>query len=962
MTFAGNRFTRTEAIFLLAVILLFVSDFQAALWGQDAPGQDIKKARGLEEAIFETEALLVRYPDGDFTPNLMFQLVELYVKRASLKFQREMLLFEAEEEKFEKGLIKQMPVPPKVNFGDALGVATKLLEKYPTVPFRDKVVYRIALCYLEEGNKSRAVEYLQRLGAETNNKQVLEEAYFRLGEYYFEQKDYAKAVENYSRLLESWDSPFFGMALYKLGWSYYNTDNYSQAIGTLVYLIEDVNLLEKVQTDFFGKTKADLRREAIEYVAVCFAEYGGPAKAREFLETRKSEDYTEPILAHMVELYQKRNFYELAIESIQVLVDFYPNSPQTPFYEKRIVENYDLAGEPAKADEARTNFAIKYGPGSPWITKMADPKVKTEVLAIVEEFLYTLGTEAQAKARQTKSDVQYGLAITRYRHYLDKFPRSERSSKVQFYLAECYYEMNKFSEAANAYYDLMMHYPDSEFSEQAAYNRVLAYNNLLQRNAAADSMLFFLFNFLDKSNNKAEIIKVLNPSQAQLLQASNDFLIYRYDSPKYPEVLMKYAEILYELGMFHLAREAYLKLMLHANASGFLPQAYIMVGQCAFKQGNFQEAEDWFLKVAKVYSDSTRYVEKANKMIASSRFKLAESYLHSGDSTRAAAELEIVATVVADTAVAERALFESATIYDSKNDIAKALSLYETFPKRFPQSQLRDKCLFKAGLLSEELEEWERAAGNYLQLCASMPASPLASKSLFFAAKCFENAGEVEHARSYYDEYTKKYKDDPDRYLEAAFKKGEIAFNRQQFETALKDFHFVIAAYEKFVAQNAAVEKYIPANAQFMLGEIMLNSFQNIKLAPPLERNLKRKRTKFEEVIKAYTGAAKYKVADWSTASSYRIGFTFEEFANALLESPRPASLDSRALDDYNQKLWKSVLPFKEKALSAYEANVKQAMENQIDNEWVTKSKKRLESLTLELGVTPLEISGGSGL
>jgi hypothetical protein len=197
--------------------------------------------------------------------------------------------------------------------------------------------------------------------------------------------------------------------------------------------------------------------------------------------------------------------------------------------------------------------------------------------------------------------------------------------------------------------------------------------------------------------------------------------------------------------------------------------------------------------------------------------------------------------------------------------------------------------------------------------------------------------------------------------MEAAFRRGEIAYNQNLNEIALKDFGFVIDAHKKFVGQNIAVESYIPANAQFIIAEISFKSFDKIKLKPPLKRNLKRKRSAFTKAIKAYTEAAKFKVADWTTASSYKIGATFEAFADAVFKSPRPRGLSGEDLKKYDDKLWETVVPFKEKALEAYQANLKQAAENNIENNWVLESKRRVEALSTELGVTQVKLSQKAG-
>jgi len=149
--------------------------------------------------------------------------------------------------------------------------------------------------------------------------------------------------------------------------------------------------------------------------------------------------------------------------------------------------------------------------------------------------------------------------------------------------------------------------------------------------------------------------------------------------------------------------------------------------------------------------------------------------------------------------------------------------------------------------------------------------------------------------------------------------------------------------------EKITVENYFAANAQFLIAEMSFSEFEDVRLEPPIERRLKHKQKLFQQVVKDYTGAAKYKVAEWTTASSYKIGLSFESFADALLSSPRPGNLSPEDLDRYNEKLWQQVLPFKEKAKKAYEANLRNAAENGIHNRWIMESEKRLNDLNIEI-------------
>ena len=90
-------------------------------------------------------------------------------------------------------------------------------------------------------------------------------------------------------------------------------------------------------------------------------------------------------------------------------------------------------------------------------------------------------------------------------------------------------------------------------------------------------------------------------------------------------------------------------------------------------------------------------------------------------------------------------------------------------------------------------------------------------------------------------------------------------------------------------------------------------------------------------------------MAEWTTAASFKIGQTFENFAGAIMDAPKPRNLSEDELKQYNRKLLESVLPFKEKALDTYQSAVKQADENKIDNLWVSESRKRIKTLVTEV-------------
>ena len=908
----------------------------------------------LRKTIIHHEDIITKYPDEVFIPNIMFELAELYVTRAELEFKREMTKYDREIKKYEKGELKVEPILPRVAFKESIEICYKLLEKYPGTEYRDKVIYRLAMCHLDEGNQEKAKEYFQKLIYECPNSPKISEANFRLGEYYFQKRDFHNAIKNYSQLLDSWDDPFFNMSLYKLGWSYFNVNDYANSISTYVYLISDIKLLEELDTELLGKTKADVKNEAIEYISNSFCEYGGASLAKSILKKKSTQEYAILVLEKMGEIYKKRNFYPEAVATYEALIELYPFYPYAPNIQKEIIECYAKDFQEEKVITAKETFIKRYGPNSKWLAQYPEGKIRNDAISLVQKMLFSLGTYYQSKAQEKNREREYRLAIEKYEDYLKKFRHSEISHKVNYYLAECYYEIGEFDHAADEYFKVMSNYENAEFKDIAAYNRIISYYQLLKKNSKPDSVTFYLEEFLGKGNELPLPIRVGHEHQANLIKACNDYVRFLPEDEKMLEVLMKYGEILYELKKWDLAAKVYHNVVVDKNKeSVFYGTALNMLAQCYFKLNKFNDAEKWYQKLATDFPDSAKYVEKSKKMVASANFKKAETLGKKGKSAKAAAEFLKLAFSSKDTEIAKAAIFKAASSFEESGETEKAVKAYERMIHEQPNIAFIDELIMKAGLLREKMEKWLKASEHYIKLVRIKPESQYAPIALFNAAVCYENMKLWHKSKDAYRRYVITYpEEDSDKYLEAQFKIGEIFYDHlNDGKAALAEYEKTVKKYNEFVQKGEYADEYLAAKAQYMVAEINFKYYKKIKLVPPLQRSLKKKKELLSVVLKAYVATGKFKVADWTTASLYKAGLTFEELCEALLSSPVPNELTEQQVEEYYENLKQQLIPFKEKALEFYKSNVTNAEKNNIKNEWTEESKKRMEALIVELGL-----------
>lgn len=960
---AGGRWQSGVPLFFF-VVLCCVSALSAQN-GSSPTGSDLFNFQtseyDLDKAIETNEALLREHPNSEFAASVMFQLVELYYRKASEQYQAKMAAYEEELKKFENGESKNEPVIPRVSYRDAITMGYKVLEEFPTASFIDRIIYRLGICHLLEGNNEQALAYFQRLVDEYKTSTYVDEVNFRIGEQYFDQHRYEQAVEYYSRLLNSWESPFFDMALYKLAWSFYNLGNHTKAISTFVFLIDDLSQVEKSGANAEGVSSADLRREAIQYVAESFAEHGGAPAAEKFLLDIGEKEYSKTIFIRLGEIYQERNFYDESNETYRAILRLWPLHHTAPEVQAKIIKNLLLMERFEEAERAREELVSTYGPGSAWLSKHPEGEGREKALKLVEENLYILATDALKRGMESHSKRDLNLAIARLQEYLDKYPEAERGAQVQFYQGEAYYELGDYINAAKAYEHVVIGYPESELVSQAAYNRVLASFKQLDnlQVSSLDSITYYIEDFM--GTGMTYPIKVPNPDFGSMLQACNDFAKYLPDDPKAPEVLMKYGEALFNLQQFKLAQEAYTAVVNRGTETRFTPQAYNMIAQCAFQQGDYVVADRWYQRLTAEYPDSTRYAQKAQTLMASAKFKLAEKLKEEGKFELAAEAFQNIAATTDNPEIRERAFLQAALQFEQSGNPVKAIALYENLRFGVPTSNKIDEALFKAATLSEELPDLTRAAQDYLELVRLYPTSVYAPKALFNAARAFENAQMKDQAAIIYERYANTYRHDPEKNLEALLKVAEHAYLQDDMKRASNLYKSVLKSYSSFLQSGQHVDEYLPAQAQFMIARIIFAAYRKVNIGKNFKADYARKQNLLNEVTLACKSTIQYKIADWTTGALYLIGAAWEDLARALYEAPRPP-LEGAEMQAYETKLAQTLRPFKEKAIEHYRANLTLAEKTNVTNEWVTRSRLRAEQLTVELGLANSNGSSASNL
>ncbi len=896
----------------------------------------------LNRAIQKNEALLAKYPNSQFTPNILFQLSELYIKKARLEYGRRMAFYDQALKKYDKGLLATEPQMPRIDFGQALDYLQDLEKDYPYISFIDKVLYRMALCYQEENNQVKSREYFAKLVEQFPQSPLVAESFFRLGEQAFDQGNYEKAIQFYSHLVtkKMWDNSFYDMSLYKLAWSYYKLNKYPDAISTFMFLLKDIDVQQRLKTQYLDRSSTDLRDEALQYIAISFSEFGGPEKARDFLLALGKNKYDDEILRRLGNIYRKQDRLELAIETYKILLKVDPRVSYAPDVQMDIVSCYKQLWDLKKANEAREQLVTNYGLESNWYRGIADDSLRTHVKKIVRDALYNIGVYHQLHARELGHDLdEYRAAIKWHRKFLEDFPEDPAAYKVRYFLAECHYQVGDYEAAAEYYKKVAYDTSSTDYLEDAAYNVILSYLKASENAKGTKPVVFEVPRFLTIKDTVR--IEVANADLENFVLSSLEFPQLVKNSKRSVEVLLKLADELSKIQRFDLARAAYLTVINEYPESPYAGRAMMLVAQSYFKEEDYANAEKWYKTVVSSIPDSTGLVEKAKAMMASSHYKLAEKLVSEGKEMEAAKEYAHAAIRYPNSQIAQMALVQAAKQFEAIGDTTSAAQIYESFLAKYPDSKMVDQVAVAAATYREKMKQWPKAAADYLKLVAIN--SPLKARALFFAAKDYYRAQNLDKALDLYAKYTTIF-DNYNRYEEALCRLGEGYYQKSNPDLALTFLQKALQVYKQNPKEN--ISPYFPAQASFLIGEIHFDRFQNIKITENFAQSLTAKKKALTICLRDYKRTIDFRVAEWVTASYYKIGRAWEVLANDIMNSPLPPNLTTEEVAAYQMKLNEVATPLLKNAAKYFQANLNQAKKLKLQNQWIEKSQTHFANLT----------------
>jgi cellulose synthase operon protein C len=795
---------------------------------------------------------------------------------------------------------------------------TDFLKQHPTAPGRDGTLYQLSRAYDIAGDPVQALATLDKLVAEHPQTAVLDEAQFRRGELLFTAGKHAEAEKAFSVVLRAQpESLYHERSLYMQGWSRFKQARLDDALKSFFGVLDRKLVAgEAGAVPALSRADRELLEDSFRVVSLSLQNLQGAASIPPLVNSTARESYEPQVYRELAELYLKQERVKDAADTLAAFAARRPLHAQAPVQLSRVIGIHEKAGFQTLALQAKQDFVTRYGAKSEF--RAANPEGWQQAQPLVQAHLGELARHHHALAQKTKSEADLVAAIRWYREAVDSFPDAPEAAESRFLLAELLFENQRWAEAAGEYEQVAYGKTETPRRAEAGYAVLLAH---AKQEPAADPKT---------SWRQAGVERALR-------------FVDRFPSdPRAGAVLTDATDKRFALGDADGAVELARRVIALQPAAA--PEqrrvAWTVISHSAFDAGKFAEAEAGYREVLATNALSAPDQAPINERLAAAVYRQGEAERAAGRTQAALGHFERVpagtarATAEIDAAAARVAL----------GDWSGAAAALEDFRRRYPTHPLAADVPARLAAAYLELKAWDRAAVELDRVADGLTDPAAARDARWQVAELHGKAGDRAAERRALERYVARHAQPLAPAIEARHRLAELARDAgdRRMETA-----WTRALMEADAAggeQRTARTMTLGALAALRFSEPTLQSYREVALKEPLQRQLKLKQMRLEQALAALQKVADYGVAEAVTAAAFHSAELYRDFGRAMLQSERPRGLKKAEREQYDVLLEEQAFPFEEKAIALHESNAKRLAELPQDP-WIRRSVQALGQL-----------------
>ena len=816
-------------------------------------------------------------------------------------------------------------------YDNAVTLYQRLLESYPRYRRNDTVLYQLGRAYETSGRPDDALHVLDELVARYPDTPIIDEVEFRRGEMLFLRKQYNDSEAAYQRVVRHGEtSRYYEQSLYKLGWSQFKLGWHGASLEPFFELLDrkigNIELKHgDARLDDLSRAERELVEDTFRVLSISFSYMDSADSINAYFDERGHPAYSYVIYINLGELYLDKERYVDAADAYGAFVDRYPYHAKAPLLQVEVIEAYKRGRFPSLVLEGKRDFVERYGmDGEFW--RRNPPEDNTAVAAHLKANLNDLAQYYHAEAQRDGKRSDYQEAARWYRKYLTYFPGEPDSANTNFLLAEILFEGEQFEAATIEFERTAYEYPVNKRSAEAGYAAILSYREH-EKGLADQQQVEWHQGYLDSSLRFADTYPDHPETAAVLTTVAEDL----FAQDEFDKAIV--------IGRMVVVREPPVKAPLARTS-------WTVIAHSHFDLRHFDDAEAAYYKLRTYVPDQDRdAMHEIDDRIASSIYKQGELSRSAGDLESAVAHFTRLGHVVPDSDIRETAEYDAAAALINLEAWNRATGILEQFRHDYPDSEFSEDITQKLAVSYLNSGRGTKAAAEYERIAVAETSSDeVRREALWKAAELYKQGEATDGEKRVLENVIARYPDPLSESIEARYRLVEIAASNGDNDVRMAGLQDIVTANRHAGEQSTDRMRFLAAKASIELADPIRRRFEVLKLTQPLAKSIKLKKKLMEDAIAAYAEAAKYGVAEVTTAATYQLGQVYEVFGADLIESERPGDLDAEALDQYELLLEEQAFPFEEKAIDLYKANTGRAADGVFD-EWVRRSFVRLAGL-----------------
>ncbi len=812
--------------------------------------------------------------------------------------------------------------------GEAIALYQKLLAKYPHYERNDQVLYQLARAYDELGMTEKATATMGRIVKEHPKSRYVDEVRFRSGEYHFTRRKWLDAEEAYKFVADKGPaSPFYELALYKLGWTLYKQEMYDESLQRFMALLD-----HKIKSGYdFDTPKNNLEQQRVEdtyrVISLAFSNLGGPDAVSSHFAKFGKRGYEANIYANLAEYYLDKLRYNDAAAAYKAFVKREPFHKVAPHYDTRVIEIYKRGGFPKLVIDANKEFVVNYSLKSAYWSHF-DPKAFPEVVGYVKTSLKELGNHYHALYQEKKFEKNradnFRESMRWYRDYLASFPTEPESPAINHQLAELLLENGSFAEAAVEFERTAYDYPAHDKAAEAGYAAVYVHRKSLATASAED-----------KTKVKQETIR--------------GSLKFAEAFPKHEKAALAMSaaiDDIFEMKNHALAAASSRRFIaLFPNAELSLRRtAWVTLAHSSFDLNQFKDAEEAYVQALPLVPESDKARANLIENLAAAIYKQGEDAVKQGDHKMAAQHFLRVAQAAPKSTIRPTAEFDGAVALIQVKDWDAAAQVLTAFRATYPGHKLLPEVTKKMSHVYREAGKFALAAAEYERTESESKDADVRSAALQLAGDLYTQASEADKALAVYRRHLANFPKPLDVAIENRFKIATILKSRADANAYRAELKTIVSADATAGTARTDRTRYLAASSLLILTEPLFEQYAQIKLVEPFDKNLAKKKTALKQVKDGFEAVLKYQIGEPTAAASYYLAEMYYDFNRSLVESQRPGNLVGDEKEQYELALEEQAFPFEEKAIEVHQKNT-DLVKLGIYNSWVAKSFAKLAKL-----------------